>query len=254
MSEKDLTLSGVLKDLLSSGPKEKESLLDSIKKALSREEEVKMENGTVIIPDDENSVIIKQTDGNYVKAILTEDKSNVNLYDSDEEAFKKADLELRLYNVLTRIRFFKNPSNPCILEENQVDGDVPYCPDDLYLAKFHGLKNEIKLGEEDDALVYIIKFYESLCSGLFQEIVDIAAYLLGKEFNTDDSLKDCFTVTDNITTLIKKRYEGVPDTLTQYLSENELNKEKDSFEKAVTKAMFDSLPYLVGKLRKELGI
>ena len=60
-------------------------------------------------------------------------------------------------------------------------------------------------------------------------------------------------MTDNIITLIKERYKGVPDTLTQYFSENELNKEKDSFEKAVTKVMFDSLPYLVEKLRKELG-
>lgn len=255
MSENDLTLSGVLQDLLSRDPKEKESLLDSIKKALSREEEVKMEDGTVIIPDDENSVIIKQTDGNYVMAILTEDKSNVNLRDSNEVMFKKAVLELGLYNILTRTKFYSSHENPrYILEEDRKEGDIPYSPKLLYLAKFFGVKDVIKPGEEDDAIQYIIKFYESLCSGLFQEIVDIAAYLLGKEFNTDDSLKDCFTVTNNITTLIKKRYEGVPDTLTQYLSENELNKEKDSFEKAVTKAMFDSLPYLVGKLRKELGI
>lgn len=121
MSENDLTLSGVLKDLLSrDSKKEKESLLDSIKKALSREEEVKMEDGTVIVPDDENSVIIKQTDGNYVWAILTEDKSNVNLRDSNEVMFKKAVLELGLYNILTRTNFYSNHENPrYILEEDK---------------------------------------------------------------------------------------------------------------------------------------
>jgi len=250
----DFEIENIISRLISGDLKKKEELLDSIKRALSREEEVKMEDGTVIIPDDENSVIIKLANENYVKAILTEDKSNVNLKDSNEREFKRAILELGLYNILTRTKFYSSHENPqYILEENRKEGDLLYSPEDLYMAKFFGVKDVIKPGEEDDALVYIIKFYESLCSGLFQEIVDIAAYLLGKEFNAD-SLKDCFTVTDNITTLIKKRYKGVPDTLTRYLSENELNKEKDSFEKAVTKVMFDSLPYLVGKLRKELGV
>lgn len=249
MSEIENTISR----LVSGDREKKEELLDSIKKALSREEEVKMEDGTVIIPDDENSVAIKLADGNYVRAVLTKDKSNVNLKDSNEVMFKKAVLELGLYNILTRTKFYSSHENPrYILEEDRKEGDIPYSPELLYLAKFFGVKDVIKPGEEDDAIQYIIKFYESLCSGLFQEIVDIAAYLLGKEFNAD-SLKDCFDVTDNIITLIKERYKGVPDTLTQYLSENELNKEKDSFEKAVTKVMFDSLPYLVGKLRKELG-
>lgn len=130
MSKKDLTLSGVLKDLLSRDSKEKESLLDSIKKALSREEEVKMEDGTVIIPDDENSVIIKQTDGNYVRAVLTKDKSNVNLKDSNEVMFKKAVLELGLYNILTRTKFYSSHENPrYILEEDRKEGDIPYSPE-----------------------------------------------------------------------------------------------------------------------------
>ena len=250
MSEIENTISR----LVSEEREKKEELLDSIKKALSREEEVKMEDGTVIIPDDENSVAIKLADGNYVRAVLTKDKSNVNLKDSNEVMFKKAVLELGLYNILTRTKFYSSHENPrYILEEDRKEGDIPYSPELLYLAKFFGVKDVIKPGEEDDVIQYIIKFYESLCSGLFQEIVDIAAYLLGKEFNAD-SLKDCFDVTDNIITQIKAKYNGVPDTLTQYLSESGLNKEKDSFEKAVTKVMFDSLPYLVEKLRKELGV
>jgi len=240
----------IIGKLISEDTKKKEDLLDSIKKALSREEEVKMEDGTVIIPDDENSVIIKQADGNYVMAVLTEDKSNVNLKDSNEVMFKRAVLELGLYNILTRTKFYSSHENPrYILEENRKEGDLPYSPGLLYFAKFLGVKDVIKPGEEDDAIQYIIKFYESLCSGLFQEIVDIATYLLGKEFNVD-SLKDCFTVTDNITTQIKAKYNGVPDTLSRFLRSDEYN----SLRETVNKVVSDQLPGIVEKVRKELGI
>lgn len=111
------------------------------------------------------------------------------------------------------------------------------------------MKDVIKPGEEDDALRYIIKFYESLCSRLFQEIVDIAAYLLGKEFNAD-SLKDCFDVTDEIITQIKAKYKGVPDTLSHFLG----NDEYRSLQETVNKVVLDQLPGIVEKVRKELGI
>lgn len=238
----------IISRLISENPKKKEDLLYSVKQALRLNKKIQMEDDNIIIvPSSENSVIIKQNDGNYAKVVLTEDKSNANLIDSTEEEFKKADLEFRLYNILTRIRFFKNPSNPCIFEEDQVDGDIPYCPNDLYLAKFHGLKNEIKPGEEDYVLLYVLQFYESLCSGLFQEIVDIATYLLGKEFNAD-SLKDCLTVKDNITTLIKERYKGVPDTLSRFLGNG------DEFDNAIRKVLSESLPDFIKNLRKELNV
>lgn len=247
MSENDLTMSGVLQDLLSGGRKEKEGLLYSIKKAL-RLNKMIQEDNTIIVPSSKNSVIIKQ-DGDYVKAVLTEDKSNANLKDSTEEEFKKADLELRLYNILSRISFFKNSSNPCIFEEDQVNGDVPYCPNDLYLAKFYGLKNEIKSGEEDDALLHVLQFYESLCSNLFQSIVDIAGYLLGDQFNAYESLEDCLSVTDEIMTQIKDKYNGVPDTLSHFLGND-----GDKFDNAIRKVLSDLLPGFIENLRKELNV
>ena len=73
--------------------------------------------------------------------------------------------------------------------------------------------------------------------------------MLGKEFNAD-SLKDCFDVTDNIITLIKERYKGVPDTLSRFLRNDEYN----SLRKTVNRVVSDQLPGIVEKVRKELGI
>lgn len=45
--------------------------------------------------------------------------------------------------------------------------------------------------------------YELLCNHLFQDIVDIASYLLGKDYNVE-SLGDRSNVADEIVAQIKK--------------------------------------------------
>lgn len=91
--------------------------------------------------------------------------------------------------------------------------------------------------------------YETLCNHLFQNIVDIASYLLGKDYNVE-SLEDRSSVADEIVAQIKKYYEGVPDTLSHFLGNDEYN----SLRKTVNKVVSDQLPGIIEKVRKELGI
>ena len=91
--------------------------------------------------------------------------------------------------------------------------------------------------------------YESLCSHLFQNIVDIASYLLGKDYNVE-SLEDRSNVADEIVARIKKHYEGMPDTVKSFGGIEDYN----SLRETVNKVVSDQLPGLVEKVRKELGI
>ena len=92
--------------------------------------------------------------------------------------------------------------------------------------------------------------YETLCNHLFQDIVDIASYLLGKNYNVE-SLEDRSNVADEIVAQIKKHYEGVPDTV---MSLEGGSDEYNSLRETVNKVVSDQLPGIVEKVRKELGI
>ena len=91
--------------------------------------------------------------------------------------------------------------------------------------------------------------YESLCSHLFQNIVDVASYLLGKDYNVE-SLEGCSNVADEIVAQIKKYYEGVPDTVKSFGGIEYYN----SLRKTANKIVSNQLPGIVEKVRKELGI
>lgn len=91
--------------------------------------------------------------------------------------------------------------------------------------------------------------YESLCNHLFQNIVDIASYLLGKDYNVE-SLEDRSNVADEIVAQIKKHYEG-PDTVKSLEGGIE---DYNSLRKTVNKIVSDQLPGIVEKVRKELEI
>ena len=92
--------------------------------------------------------------------------------------------------------------------------------------------------------------YELLCNHLFQDIVDIASYLLGKDYSVE-SLEDRSNVANEIVAQIKKHYEGVSDTVKSL--EGGID-EYNSLQKTVNRVVSDQLPGIVEKVRKELRI